>query len=121
MTFDARAWLWFFSSYGPLWLMLGLRFDGVALRVMFFVIGAASILLVARLLSRRAKERPTSTSVTITGDGGGEVGGYLATYLLPFRTVADPAWTDLFAYGIFIVVAGLIYTSSDLMQINPTV
>jgi hypothetical protein len=59
--------------------------------------------------------------VTITGEAGADVSGYLAAYLLPFLTVVDPSPTDLAAYAIFIVVAGLVYVRSGLMQINPTV
>jgi hypothetical protein len=59
--------------------------------------------------------------LTIAGDAGAEVSGYLAAYLLPFLTVAEPDSIDLITYAIFVVVAGLIYVRSGLMQINPTV
>jgi hypothetical protein len=59
--------------------------------------------------------------LAITGDAGAEVSGYLAAYLLPFLTVAEPSPIDLVTYGIFVLVAGLIYVRSGLMQINPTV
>lgn len=59
--------------------------------------------------------------MTITGDAGTDVSGYLAAYLLPFLTVAHPSTTDLVAYAIFVAVAGLVYVRTGLMQINPTV
>jgi len=121
MTFDAKAWLWFLSSYAPLWVMLGLRFDLVALRIGLIAFGFACGIYVAFLLRRGADERPSNAELTITGDAGADVSGYLAAYLLPFLTVSDPRADDLIAYVIFVVVAGLVYVRSGLMQINPTV
>lgn len=41
-------------------------------------------------------------------DAGGEVSGYLASYLLPFVTVPSPSIRDLLGYSIFLVVALII-------------
>jgi hypothetical protein len=120
-SFDPKAWLWFLSSYAPLWLMLGLRFEPCGLRVGFILLGFGCAGAVLLLLGRRADERPSNTSLSVVGDGGSEVSGYLAAYLLPFLTVSDPTLDDLLAYGIFISVAGIVYVRSGLMQINPTV
>lgn len=121
MTFDPKAWLWFLSSYAPLWVMLGLRFHPCWLRIALIALGIACGTYVAFLLTRSANERPSNTTLTITGDAGADVSGYLAAYLLPFLTVSEPSATDLATYAIFIAVAGLIYVRSGLMQINPTV
>jgi hypothetical protein len=118
---DAKAWLWFLSSYAPLWVMLGLRFSSSGLRYGLVALGIACFALVARLLTRRAGERVSDTDITVTGDAGSEVSGYLAAYLLPFLTVDRPDAYDLAAYAIFLWVAGLVYIRSGLMQINPTV
>jgi len=53
-------------------------------------------------------------------DAGSEVAGYLATYLLPFLTVAEPNTRDVIAYILFLLVTGLIYVRSEMTQINPT-
>jgi hypothetical protein len=121
VTLDPKAWLWFLSSYAPLWVMLGLRFNPLGLRVGLIALGLACGGYVAFLLSRGCAERPSNATLTITGDAGAEVSGYLAAYLLPFLTVAEPSLTDLLAYAIFVAVAGIIYVRSGLMQINPTV
>ncbi len=121
MTFDVKAWMWFLSSYAPLWVMLGLRFHPLGLRIGLIVFGVASAAYVAYLLTRNRDERASNTPLTITGDAGAEVSGYLAAYLLPFLTVAEPSPIDLATYAIFVLVAGLIYVRSGLMQINPTV
>jgi hypothetical protein len=115
------AWLWFLSSYAPLWAMLGLRFHPPALRIICFAVAAVAAGIVAVLLYRRRAERPTDTQLTVGADAGADVSGYLASYLLPFLTVSSPSATDLAAYVVFLLVAGLIYVRSGLMQINPTV
>lgn len=120
-SFDFKAWLWFLSSYAPLWLMLGLRFHPPLLRIGLFLVAIGGFLYVGFILKRRERERPSNDLLTITGDGGADVSGYLAAYLLPFLTVAEPSASDLAAYAIFVIVAGLVYVRSGLMQINPTI
>jgi hypothetical protein len=53
-------------------------------------------------------------------DRGGEVAGYLATYLLPFVTVAEPGWRDIVGYLVFLAIVAVVYIRSGLVQINPT-
>jgi hypothetical protein len=121
LSFDVKAWLWFLSSYAPLWLMLGLRFRPLPLRIGLFLVAIGGFVYVRLILRRREGELPSNDSLTITGDGGADVSGYLAAYLLPFLTVAEPSASDLAAYVIFMVVAGLVYVRSGLMQVNPTI
>jgi hypothetical protein len=118
---DPKAWMWFFSSYAPLWIMLGLRFSNTPVRITLIAFGVACFSYVAFIISRSARERPSNTELTIAGDAGADVSGYLASYLLPFLTVPEPSLTDVLAYVIFVLVAGLVYVRSGLMQINPTV
>lgn len=116
------AWLWFFSSYAPLWVMLGLRFECWPLRIGLMLFGAGCAVLVLLLLRRNARSNSSNNDpLVVTGDAGAEVSGYLAAYLFPFLTVSDPSVADLAAYGVFIAVAGIVYVRSELLQINPTV
>jgi hypothetical protein len=121
MAFDLKAWLWFLSSYAPLWIMLGLRFDALPLQIGLVAFGVVCALILGVILRRGSTTRPANTTLTITGDAGSDVSGYLAAYLLPFLTVSDPGLTDVCAYVIFVAVAGIVYVRSGLMQINPTV
>lgn len=116
-----RNWLWFISSYAPLWAMFALRFEATWLRVAFVLLAGFGVLVAAALLRRGRQGRPSNTPITITGDAGSEVSGYLAAYLLPFLTLAAPPVLDGLAYFIFFVVAGVVYVRSGLMQINPTI
>lgn len=101
--------------------MFALRFEATWLRVLFVLLCAFGFLVAVDLLRRGRQDRPSNTPITITGDAGSEISGYLAAYLLPFLTIAAPPVLDGFAYLIFFLVAGLVYVRSGLMQINPTI
>ncbi|MCP9491906.1 MAG: hypothetical protein MSC31_18830 [Solirubrobacteraceae bacterium MAG38_C4-C5] len=109
------SWLWFVSSYAPLWAMLALRFDPWWLRILLAVLAMVGFAVVAVKLRSRGG-RPTDTTLTIVGDAGSEVSSYLAAYLLPFLTVADPDARDLAAYALFILVAGVIFDLHALLN-----
>lgn len=120
-SYDPKAWLWFLSSYAPLWLMLGLRFDPLWLSGVLISVSLLCGGVVGFLVTRSAAERPSSTTLTVVGDGGSEVSGYIASYLLPFLTIGDPGAREFAMYGVFLLVAGLVYVRSGLMQVNPTI
>jgi hypothetical protein len=111
----------FASSYAPLFALLALRFESRWLRLVLAL--AAAIFLVdtfriAYVIPRRVGASPFT--VSSADDEGGQVAGYLATYLLPFLAVPNPGTTDLVAYGLFLVVVGVISVRSNLTHINPT-
>lgn len=116
-----KDWLWFLSSYAPLWAMFALRFDSIWLRIFFALLCLCGILITTYVLRRNRSGRPSNTTITVAGDGGAEVSGYLAAYLLPFLTLAAPSLLDGLAYVIFFAVAGVVYVRSGLMQVNPTI
>lgn len=101
--------------------MFALRFETTWLRVLFALLCALGVLVAVLVLRRGRRNRPSNTPITITGDAGSEVSGYLAAYLLPFLTIAAPPVLDGLAYLIFFLVAGVVYVRSGLMQINPTI
>jgi hypothetical protein len=54
----------------------------------------------------RFRQVTSSTwTVRTVEDRGGEVAGYLATYLLPFVTVSEPDVRDVVGYALFLVVS----------------
>jgi hypothetical protein len=63
---------------------------------------------------------PYDITVKSSEDTGGEVSGYLASYLLPFVTVPTPGWRDLLGYALFLLVGLVIYVRSNLVRVNPT-
>lgn len=113
--------LWFISSYAPLWAMFALRFEAWWLRLVFASLCVLGVLVAWFLLRRNRTALPSNQEIKIVGDGGAEVSGYLAAYLLPFLTLAAPPLLDGLAYLIFFAVAGVVYVRSGLMQVNPTI
>jgi hypothetical protein len=116
----ARARL-FLTSYAPLFAIFAIRFDPPHLRVacaLVSVFGFVDLWRITHQTTRRAM--PFTISIDAVGDVGGEVSGYLASYLLPFVTVSSPSVKDLIAYALFLLVAMAVYVRSDLVRVNPT-
>jgi hypothetical protein len=116
----ARARL-FLSSYATLFGILAIRFDGLTLRIVcaaLFVVGVLDTLHITR--RSRKGVVPYEITVTSSEDTGGEVSGYLASYLLPFVTIPMPGWRDLLGYALFLIVGLIIYVRSNMVRVNPT-
>jgi hypothetical protein len=112
--------LLFLSSYAPLFAILAIRFEATALRAVCASLAGVGIAYLAVVLwvTPRASQQRTYRLDTVK-DASGEVAGYLATYVVPFVTVASPSTADVVGYCIFAVVALVIFVRSDLAQINP--
>jgi hypothetical protein len=111
----------FLGSYVLLFVLLAIRFQTGWLEVACGVIaatGLANMLWIVLHVSKRTQEEPIR--VVEVADAGPDVAGYMATYLLPFLTVAEPTGRDIAAYAIFLLVTGLVYVRSEMTQVNPT-
>ena len=86
--------------------------------VVLALIGLIDMGRIVFVISRRTAGDPVR--VAEVEDAGAEVAGYIATYLLPFLTVAEPSPRDLVAYALFLLVIGVVYVRSEMTQINPT-
>jgi hypothetical protein len=111
----------FLASYVLLFVALAFRFEAEWLMYICIALAAVGLLDAINLLFR-VPRKLAKTPVTFDriNDIGSDVSGYMATYLLPFLTVGQPTARDLTGYLIFIIVAGLIYTRSNMIQVNPT-
>jgi hypothetical protein len=121
MTEISRRARLFLGSYALLFVLLAVRFHTTWLEIAcaaLATIGFLDMLWIVFGVSRRTAQEPIRLA-TIT-DAGSDVAGYLATYLLPFLTVAEPSTRDVIAYIIFLLVTGLVYVRSEMTQINPT-
>ena len=110
----------FLCSYAVLFAILAIRFTRSSLIVGCAVLAGLGIAGGIAVLVRFGSVAQSTWTVRTVEDRGGEVAGYLATYLLPFVAVADPGWRDVLGYGLFIVIVAVIYLRSALVQINPT-
>lgn len=111
----------YLGSYVGLFALLAIRFDTTWLRwacVGLAALGAIFMLWIVFVIARRTGAEPIRLAEV--EDAGAEVSGYLATYLLPFLTVATPSTRDIIAYAIFLFIGGLIYVRSEMTQVNPT-
>lgn len=121
MTEISRRARLFLGSYGLLFVLLAIRFETTWLEIVCGMLAALGFLDMVRivvLVSRKTAEDPIRVSEVT--DAGPEVAGYLATYLLPFLTVAQPTTRDVISYAIFLIVTGLVYVRSEMTQVNPT-
>lgn len=109
----------FLSSFSPLFGMLALRFSDAALRGSAAALAAAGVLGALWVLRAERRKGAASFQVAKVEDGGPEVAGYLASYLLPFIAIDQPGPELAVAYLIFLVVAGVVYVQSEMVQINP--
>ncbi len=121
MTEIVRRARLFLGSYVLLFVLLAIRFQTWWLVLSCFVlagIGLLNMLWIVFVVSRKTESEPIR--IADVTDAGSDVAGYLATYLLPFLTVAVPTVRDVIAYVIFLLVTGLVYVRSEMTQINPT-
>jgi hypothetical protein len=109
----------FISSYAPLFAIFALRFQSWQASAVCSVVAALGVLTLLALLHRAKRIQPDPHRLASVSDRGPEVAGYLATYLLPFVTAPVPPFRELVAYLMLIVVVGVIYVRSDMIQINP--
>lgn len=111
----------FASSYAPLFVLLALRFNGIVLRSVLGAVAGVFLIDTLRIVvfvPRRVGVNPLT--IKTISDEGGQVAGYLATYLLPFLVLPSPSPTDLVAYALFLIIAGVVTVRSNLTFINPT-
>jgi hypothetical protein len=119
----------FFISYVPLWVMLTFRaapagrwhWEGrIGLVIAFACLAVWGFVDAIRLINGSGKIGPRTLVFGDVSDQGGNAAGYLATYLLPFIGLVPAAWGDWAAYGVYFLVAGIVFIHSDLTFVNPT-
>jgi hypothetical protein len=108
------------SSYAPLNAILYARIDG-SVRFAFAALAVVGLLDASRLTWLTGRLASVPRRFTEVRDAGGEVAGYLATYLLPFLAAPHASTGDLFGYGIYAVVVIVITIRSNLGAVNPTI
>lgn len=111
-TFPTHAWHW--SAHGWNW---NARLD---LAVAMALLGVWSLSDGYRLVHGARRSAEVSYYFADLNDQGGNAAGYLATYLLPFLGLVPSGWGDWTSYGIYFIVALVVFMRTDLALINPT-
>ncbi len=110
----------FLISYMPLWAMFAVRSADIWGEVAFGTVAVLALADSVRLISAGLAKSARKVTVDGVSDKGGEVSGYLATYLLPFISGPPDSLRGWLAYGLYFLVAWSIFVSSDMGLINPT-
>jgi hypothetical protein len=121
----------FFISFVPLWVMLTFRaappgswhwhWGGrTTVAVLFALLAVWGFVDAVRLIKGSRKIGSRRLVFGEISDQGGNAAGYLATYLLPFIGLIPADWGDWAAYGVYFVVAGIVFIRTDLTFVNPT-
>jgi hypothetical protein len=108
------------SSYAPLDAILFARIDG-GVRYAFAFLAIIGLLDASRLTWLAGGVVPVPRTFVEVRDAGGEVAGYLATYLLPFLAAPHTTAGDIWAYVIYAIVVVIVTLRSNLGAINPTI
>jgi hypothetical protein len=111
--------LLFLSSYAPLFGLLAVRFEQRWLWIACVALAGLGVVSLLLLLRLDARSEPGPHVLASTADAGGEAAAYLASYLLPFLTVATPTPRDVIAYAGFLVVTAAINLRTSVAQVNP--
>lgn len=109
----------FLSSYALLFAILALRFERLELRLgsgALALLGIAAGLWIIRAENAKG---PAAYTVVSSDDQGAEAASYMASYLLPFVSLAEPSLADVVGYLTFGLVAALVYTQSEMIRVNP--
>lgn len=122
MRFSGRSLtnsLLFLSSFSPLFLALAFRFDGTALRFTCAGVCLLGVLALLAVLNLWLDRTPMTVVVASADDRGPDVSGYITAYLMPLLAVPEPTAGDLLAYVTILLVIGLVYVRSRMIQMNP--
>ena len=111
--------LLFLSSYAPLFGLLAIRFEEPWLWISCLTLAGIGVVSLLLLLRLDARAEPGPHVLASATDAGGEAASYLASYLLPFLTVARPTPRDVIAYAGFLVIAAAINLRTSVAQVNP--
>lgn len=117
LTMLARTLL-FFSAFAPLFAIWALRAWSVVSWVFLALalVGIAGTVVIVRLA--RVDEGDSSEILTIESRDA-DVAAYVVTYLVPFVTTSARTWQDWLAMIAFVAVLFVLYTSSELLAVNP--
>ena len=122
MTLFLRLML-FLSSYFPLAVILFILYlkDQPIVAWVSLGVGLVGLLwLLIYFFGYIPRVSPITDRVKERHGRGGEVMGYIASYIVPFATISLNGWQQITALLIFLFMLGIVYINSDdMLRINP--
>ncbi len=114
----------FLSSYFPLWVIIIIVFhkDQPVVAWASLFLGVVGFLwMFIYFVGYMSRISPIQGKIETKQAKGGDVMGYVASYVVPFVTFPLGGWEQVASLAIFITVLGIIYIGSDdMLRINPT-
>lgn len=110
----------FIVSYAALAVIFAVKAHGLVVRASFAGFAILGVLLGLLLLGSALRQSTHLVVFDAVEDKGGEVSGYLATYLLPFLSGPPSSVSDTVADAVYFTVAFLIFTRTQMGLVNPT-
>jgi hypothetical protein len=120
-TIQMRVLL-FFSSYFPLFLIIGILVFSKSWIVALVIFVADSVFVYALWRYLRTRKRDNQHSFSkVTGyqQRDSEAMSYIASYIVPFATFSLDAIPQLLALIVFIVMLLILYVNSHMIYVNP--
>ena len=116
-------WALYLSSYSPLPGLLAIRLYGLhdcgalwlAILFVLMMLPLLHILSDVRFVTGR------DFRIARVNGAAGEVTGYIASYILPLIVIGGLIWSDYLAFGLFVIIVGIVMTRGELLHINPWV
>ena len=114
--------LLFFSSYFPLFLIMGILFASknwiLALAVV--CLGLLTLLELWRYLhDRRRSQQHSFTKILEYSRRDREAMSYIASYVVPFASFSLDVISQALALAVFVIVLLILYVNSNMIYINP--
>ena len=122
MTLFLRLML-FLSSYFPLAVILFILYlkDQPIIAWVSLGVGLIGLFwLLVYFFGYIPRVSPIADTIKERHGRGGEVMGYIASYIVPFATISLDGWQQITALLIFLFMLGIVYINSDdMLRINP--
>jgi len=113
----------FLSSYFPLALIIWILFFEERPLLAWVSLGMGLLGLIGMFvyfLGFAPRMSPIREKVTSRHARGGEVMGYVASYIIPFVTLPLSGWQQIASFVIFVFILGVVYVNSeDMIRVNP--
>lgn len=110
----------FINSYAPLAIIFAVQCETTTAMISWLSLGVLAMSLGLFMIVSQLGKVGVPVTVSQVDDRGGEVAGYLATYLLPFLSGPPSSLSQVVAYVTYFLVAAVVAVQSRVILVNPT-